>query len=700
MHIMGMINGGSLSIDSKIRTLIEEALNRTGKNDNDLIVRIKRTQNGDIEVRIDKGANGNFISRTINKAKLQFKSDHNQTVAMLWLQQFSQKGTNDAKISQENINTALKDRKVVTVGEARRLLAKGDSIDHLRNTPRNSLEQIANNKEHYVKSGDTGVQMLQSHLHELNVVNSQDPGTLRQLSKMLSFPELNAPGAVKLRNVVAQTWQEAGQHLTRNGNKAKLNKLLASADNLDDVQALKNSMRSLAKGGNPKITACYNRIQNRAAELTGIREAKDVINQGKYFQRGQQALENSLNKIEFSSRPDHNKTLQQTALESAVEYLKSHQPAMPDTTALANFFAMELPVGDKAKFHQQFANGLKTMVEEGKLPIDDLQQIQANLNIYGAPRSKPHEQSLKELAISLTLPAKVASAKVPPVKTVLRKAAPPEAPSKTDEELRSEIVQTNLEHFNNLKSRTKKLLSKTEYVQLEPHQRRFKDIKSPVPSNVPVAPSGTPSSAPKKGMIHANFMPLPEKESAIATQYPTPQSMAMFWRMTLQHHTQMVVDLTQDKEKLIHYYPDKPNMPINYDGMQVTLVKSNNNIKTYKVVDTQTNETHTVQRYHYKKWMDFGGASDKDLKQLVTMLNNPELKNVTVHCRAGVGRTATMFAAAVLQNKISAGELTVANKDEVIDEVILEMRAARGSKAVQTEEQRLLLSDLVDQMLN
>lgn len=700
MHIMGMISGGSLSVDSKTRNLIEQALNCADKNDNDLIVRLKRSQNGDIEVRIDTGANGNFISRKIQKAKLQIKSDHNQAVAMLWLQQFAQGGTTNDKLSQTNIDTALKARKVTTVGEARRLLAQGDSIDYLRNTPPKKLQQIADNKEHYVKSGDAGVQMLQNHLHKLDIVNSQDPEALRQLSQMLAIPELNTPDAAQLRNVIAQTWQEAGQNLTKNGNKAELSMLLTNADNLDDVQALKNSMQSLAKGRNREITASYNLIQNRVADLTGIREAKDVINQGKYFHRGQEALKNSLNKIEFSSRPDRNKTLKQTALKSAVEYLKSRQPALPDTTALADFFARDLPVGDKAEFRQQFAKGVEKMVGESRLPIDDLQHMNDNLNNYQAPRSMPFEPILKELAISLTLPAKVAPVKAPPVATVLRKATPPEAPSKRNEVPRSEIVQTNQEHFNNLISRTKQLLSETEYVRLERHQQRFTNISSPLFSNVPVDPSGTRSSAPEKGKIHANFMPLPEKESAIATQYPTPKTMGMFWRMTAQHHTQMVVDLTQDKENLTHYYPDKPNMPINYDGMQVTLVKSKDNIKTYKVVDTQTDETHTVQRYHYKKWVDFGGAPDKDLKQLVTMLNNPELKNVTVHCRAGVGRTATVFAAAVLQNKISAGELTVANKDEVIDEVILEMRAARGRLAVQTVEQRLLLSDLVDRMLN
>ena len=695
---MGMINGGSLSIDSKTRTLIEEALNRVGKDDNDLIVRIKRTQNGNIEVRIDKGANGNFISRNINKAKLQFKSDHNQAVAMLWLKQFAEEGTtNDAeKLNENNINTAIRERTVVTVGEARRLLAKGNSIDHLRNMRPTNLQQIANNKEHYVKSGDAGVQMLQNHLHKLNIVNSQDAGTLRQLSQMLAIPELNTPDAAQLRNVIAQTWQETGQNLTRNDNKIGLNMLLVNADNLDDVQTLKNSMQSLAKGRDTKITNCYNLIQDRAAELTGIHEAKDVINQGKYFHSGQQALENSLKKIQFSSRPVRNKTLQQTALKTAVEYLKSRQPALPDTTALADFFAKDLPVGDKAKFRQQFANGLEKMVGESRLPIEDLQRMNDNLNNYEAPRSIPFEPILKELAISLTLPTQVAPVKAPPAKTVLRKAA--EAPKKTGTATRSEITKNNSMRFDELKRITEQRLSGTMYIPLEKQQQRFRNIKSPMHTNVPIADA--PSSAPKGEKIHANFMPLAEKKSAIATQYPTPNSMGTFWRMAAQQGTQLVVDLTQDTERLAHYYPDKPNTPVDYGGMQVTLVNSTNGTNTYKVVDTETNETHTVQRYHFKKWVDHGAALVSELENLTTLLNKPELENVTVHCRAGVGRTATLFAAAALQKKVASGELTADNKDQTIDEVILQMREARGSAAVQTEDQRLLLSDLVDRMLN
>ncbi len=698
MHIMGMINGGSLSIDSKTRTLIEEALNRVGKDDNDLIVRIKRTQNGNIEVRIDKGANGNFISRNINKAKLQFKSDHNQAVAMLWLKQFAEEGTtNDAeKLNENNINTAIRERTVVTVGEARRLLAKGNSIDHLRNMRPTNLQQIANNKEHYVKSGDAGVQMLQNHLHKLNIVNSQDAGTLRQLSQMLEIPELNTPDAAQLRNVIAQTWQETGQNLTRNDNKIGLNMLLVNADNLDDVQTLKNSMQSLAKGRDTKITNCYNLIQDRAAELTGIHEAKDVINQGKYFHSGQQALENSLKKIQFSSRPVRNKTLQQTALKTAVEYLKSRQPALPDTTALADFFAKDLPVGDKAKFRQQFANGLEKMVGESRLPIEDLQRMNDNLNNYQAPRSIPFEPILEELATSLTSPTQFAPVKAPPAKTVLRKAA--EALPKTGTATRSEITKNNSMRFDELKRVTEQRLSGTIYIPLEKQQQRFTNIKSPMRTNVPIADA--PSSAPKEEKIHANFMPLAEKKSAIATQYPTPNSMGTFWRMAAQQGTQLVVDLTQDTERLAHYYPDEPNTPVDYGGMQVTLINSTNETNTYKVVDTETNETHTVQRYHFKKWVDHGAALVPELENLVAQLNNPELENVTVHCRAGVGRTATLFAAAALQKKVSSGELTADNKDQEIDKVILQMREARGSQAVQTKEQRLLLSDLVDRMLN
>lgn len=698
---MGTIKGGALSIDSNTKTQIEQALNNADKSDKDLVVRIKSTKNGTIEVLIDRGARGNIFSRNVSKAALQKKSDNNRAAAMLWLRQYASEGASGAKISQDSINTALNTplmkREVATVEKARLLLAQGNIIDQARNAPHDNLGQITRNTALYLKSGNAGVRLLKEHLAALDIVNSNDAETLLQLSQMLGHPQLKDPAATELRNVVAQAWQETGQNLVRNGVESPLNTMLGNADNLGDVESLKNSLQDEARGKKIPLGS-YNLVQNRFAQLTGIQKARDII-ADKNVPDKKQAVVEALQNIKFSKRTNRDTKLRTAAQESALIYLENPQPALPDTDALATYFSRNLPVENEAKFKHQFAEELQAMVETGDLTIDVLERMNEQLIIFNAPNTGSHEEQLAQLAMSLAAPPKAAPAKTPPERTVPKGAAPPEIPPrKTPEVSRSKAVE-NEKRFNELRNLTEQRLMNIEYVEVK--DRRFRDIRSPKRSNVPVVPSRTTSSAQQEDKIHANYMPFAEKKTAIATQYPAknPKSRGMFWRMAVQQQTQMVVDLTQDKEKLSHYYPDKPDEPIHYDGMQVTLLNSTNNTHTYKVVDTETNEIHTVKRYHYKDWVDHGAASAEGLMDLTTLLNKPDLESVTVHCRAGVGRTATVFSAAVLQNKIRTGELTAANKDQVIDDVILDMRTARGGSAVQTPSQRLLLSNLVDMML-
>ena len=473
--------------------------------------------------------------------------------------------------------------------------------------------------------------------------------------------------------------------------------MLDNADNLGDVESLKNSLQNEAREKKIPL-GNYGLVQNRFAQLTGIQKARDII-ADKSVPDKKQAIVDALRNIKFSKRTNQDAKLRTAAQASALTYLKNPQPALPDTDALATYFSKNLPVEDEAKFKHQFAKELQAMVKTGELTIDVLERMNEQLIIFDTPNTESHEEKLTKLAMLLAAPPEAAPAKTPSERTVPKRAAPPKiTPRKTSELPRSKSIE-NRKRFNELKNLTAQRLMNIEYVEVK--DERFKDMRSPKHSNVPVVPSRTTSSAQQEDKIHANFMPFDENKTAIATQYPAenPKSRGRFWRMAFQQKTQMVVDLTQDEEQLDHYYPDKPDEPTHYDGMEVTLLNSTDNTHTYKVVDTETNEIRTVKRYHYKDWVDHGAASAEGLMDLTTLLNKPDLESVTVHCRAGVGRTATVFSAAVLQNKIRTGELNAANKDQVIDDVILDMRTARGGSAVQTSSQRLLLSNLVDLML-
>ena len=687
---MGTIRGESLTVDGGIRAQIEQALinsKQTNSQDKELVVRLKETTNGTIEALVDKGANGNFFSRNITKAALQEKNDNNQALAMAWLKQYATEGTTGSKLSENNIKDALSERKVATVTIARQLLAQGDAINRVRNALHDNLEDIAKNMTLYGESGDAGERILREHLADLNLRGRSNPSVPSQLTAMLNDNKLNEHPP--LRNAVLQEWLSIGRNLVKNGNQQALAAFLANTNNLDDVEALKNSLRSEASKNKTNLNR-YNQVLTRIAELTGIKEAKGIQSDSR--DHSSKKLEETFKKATFSTRDVINTQLQQTALNSALAYLKEakqmkkppippRKPALPDTTALANFFSNDLPVKNPAQFRQKFAEGIQSLVKARTVTIPELNDMNKNLRIHNHPRQ--HQEVLKQLATSLVVAKRT------------RGAAP-----QPDAAPREEVVKNNQERFNKLKQTSSEELAKIRHATTT--DQRFKNINFPLDSSVFVAPPGMGWPERQRGVIHANYIPFPGKKTAIATQYPadTLQSKGTFWRMATQHRTQMVLDLTEPEENVgTPYYPTQPNTPVKYDGMEVTLINSQDNTHTYQVVDTSTGQQHTVERHHFTHWKDHQGADVNKLNDLATLLNERRLENVAVHCRAGVGRTCTVYSAAVLQNKVANGELTAANKDEVIDKVILDMRMARGAKAVQTKDQRLLLSDLVDKLL-
>lgn len=688
---MGRIRGESLTVDNGIRAQIEQALinsDQTNSQDKELVVRLKETKNGAVEALVDKGANGNFFSRNITKAALQEKNENNQAMAMAWLKQYATEGATGSKLSENNIKDALNGRKVATVTIARQLLAQGDAINRVRNAPHNNLEDIAKNMTLYGESGDAGERILREHLADLNLRGRSNSSVPSQLTTMLNDNKLNEHP--QLRKAVLQEWLSIGRNLVKSGNQQALAAFLANTNNLDDVEALKNSLRSEARKNKTNLNS-YNQVLTRIAELTGIKEAKGI--QSGSRNHGSKKLEETLKAVNFSSRADLNTQLQQTALNSALAYLKEakqmkkppippRKPALPDTTALTDFFAKRLPpVENPAQFRQKFAQGIQSLVKNRTITIPQLNDMNKNLRIHNHPRQ--HQEVLQKLAASLVVAKRT------------RGAAP-----QPDAAPREEVVKNNQIRFNKLKQTSSEQLA--DVLHATTTDQRFGDIDFPLDSCVPVAPPGMGWPERQRGVIHANYIPFPGKKTAIATQYPadTLQSKGTFWRMAMQHRTQMVLDLTESKERVgTPYYPTQPNTPVNYGGMEVTLINSQDNTHTYQVVDTSTGRQHTVERHHFTHWKDHQGADVNKLNDLATLLNEQRLKNVAVHCRAGVGRTCTVYSAAVLQNKVANGELTAANKDEVIDKVIFDMRMARGAKAVQTADQRLLLSDLVDKLL-
>ena len=257
---------------------------------------------------------------------------------------------------------------------------------------------------------------------------------------------------------------------------------------------------------------------------------------------------------------------------------------------------------------------------------------------------------------------------------------------------------------------TPEMVNHKYYVELQEYTRshpvqmiptdnaRFRDIKSPASTNVPLLAVNpeTGKLQPQKGKIHANYIPLSGRSGAIATQYPkgTAQAKADFWKMTLQQKTNMVVDLTQQGEKgIAPYYPTTVGLTQTFGDVQVTLVEQNGNQATYHVVDASTGQSGEVSRYHYQDWVDKTAISEEQLSDLAAFVAGQD--DICIHCKAGVGRTVTTFAAADLYIKMKAGKITPDNVHQVVNDTIKPMRAARGPNAVQTESQRASLVQLV-----
>ena len=253
--------------------------------------------------------------------------------------------------------------------------------------------------------------------------------------------------------------------------------------------------------------------------------------------------------------------------------------------------------------------------------------------------------------------------------------------------------------FENLKKLTEKLTQSIKTMTVK--EPRFSNVPSPAKTNVPlrVTDPETGHTRASTGEIHANFVPVSGKKTAIATQYPmnTDTAKASFWRMAAQQSTDLIVDLTQPADGLKGYYPTEVGQTVSYNGVNVTLNSAENNYFNYAIEDTATGENAQVKRFNADYWKDKTALSTEDLSSLAVFVGNDQFENVTVHCKAGIGRTSTIFIATALLNMMRNGEIEKEDIDDTVDRLIMDMRAARGPNALQTPPQREVLVKLMKQ---
>ena len=224
---------------------------------------------------------------------------------------------------------------------------------------------------------------------------------------------------------------------------------------------------------------------------------------------------------------------------------------------------------------------------------------------------------------------------------------------------------------------------------------RFSDILCPIDTHVFV-PGET-----ELLYFHANHVKL-EGLHCIATQYPLYEQTPFFWRACQQ--ACLIVDLTNagDKKKgLSRYYPPF-EASMTCGEIRLTCI-SKQRIKdlkaklcTYHVEEKEAQEKleekmqFDISRLHFKGWNDYSGISEDDLDKVLATIKSYQQdlsKPVIIHCRAGVGRTGTVFVAYALQLLMEEGKVNVSNLMDHLCRLILKGRAQRGPNFVQSPEQ-------------
>ncbi len=250
--------------------------------------------------------------------------------------------------------------------------------------------------------------------------------------------------------------------------------------------------------------------------------------------------------------------------------------------------------------------------------------------------------------------------------------------------------------FSQLANLTKRQLQP----MLETRDQRFSNIAIPQASAVAIILNGYHIA----GLIHANHIGHPSSSAhLIASQYPSPQKRVhyYFWRMALQQNTHLFVDLTSPQEQ--HhlgntYYPQRIGDSRFIYELQITrLINSPNGLHQYQVFNRSTGDTTIVSRAHYVHWSNSGSIPVDDLRQLATMINDQP--QAIVHCLAGVGRSGTLLAAAILMTAYEQGELRTDNCQQILTTTLLQLRRQRGPQTVQTATQFALLQSFIQHLL-
>ena len=235
---------------------------------------------------------------------------------------------------------------------------------------------------------------------------------------------------------------------------------------------------------------------------------------------------------------------------------------------------------------------------------------------------------------------------------------------------------------------------------------RFTEIKPPLHSAV-ILSNNKP--------IHANRIVIDGRGLGIATQAPTANTLNEFWQMVSEQKTQLIVDLTNAKDRTdraipdylptdIYQHPDKQFSVESDEPLHDSFDDTPSIVKeTYKVVDA--NGERPLVSLHFAEWPDHGVISVEELQDLVKQVQGSLDKfgansSPIVHCNAGVGRSGTLLSALSLHKDFNEQKLTKSNCDDRVLQTIVGGKLARGAQFVQTAAQARLVAEFAHSLFN
>jgi protein tyrosine phosphatase len=244
-----------------------------------------------------------------------------------------------------------------------------------------------------------------------------------------------------------------------------------------------------------------------------------------------------------------------------------------------------------------------------------------------------------------------------------------------------------------LEERTSLELKEVNYLTDSEVKCRFSDILCPRKTAISVGRFSL-NKEEEIYYLHANEVGGGfSRRKWIASQAPLEEDYASFWEAVFQRNA-VIVDLTteEDQEGGLKYYPETLNESVDYDLFSVEWTGGGDGSECIYIVQDANGEQREIRRFHYSNWKDFEEISCFELNLLVQEVGKLASSPVIwVHDSVGVGHAGVLITAAILREKIQAGEITKQNLENSLIDLILGLRKQRGPRFIEGEGQLLFL---------